>query len=96
MNYCASTDAVRGNPEVYLSVLYNAGANNVGSSVCINFNIHGLETTIGFYVLEGLFYITDAETGQFSRCGPGDTVMLPEGWSGSMDVVETAKKLWTN
>jgi hypothetical protein len=47
MNYCASTDAVRGNPEVYLSVLYNAGANNVGSSVCINFNIHGLETTIG-------------------------------------------------
>jgi uncharacterized cupin superfamily protein len=98
VNYGVSKDAVRGNPTIYSSVLYNAGANNVGGWMCTPgcFNIHGLDTTIGFYVLEGLFYITDAETGQCSRCGPGDTVMLPEGWSGSVDVVETAKKLWTN
>lgn len=98
VNYGVSKDVTRGNPEIYSNVVYNAGANNVGSWVCTPgcFNINRLDTTIGFYILEGLFYITDSESGQCSRCSAGDTVILPEGWSGSVDVVETAKKLWTN
>lgn len=98
VNYGVSKGAVRGNPVIHSSVVYSAGANNVGSWVCTPgcFNIEGLDATIGFYVLEGLFYITDSETGQCSKCAPGDTVMLPKGWSGSVDVVETSKKLWTN
>ena len=98
VSFGVSKDVVRGNPEIYSNVFYKAGNNNVGSWVCTPgcFNINGLDTTIGFYVLEGLFYITDAESGQCCRCGPGDTVMLPKGWSGCVDVVETAKKLWTN
>ena len=98
INYGVSKGAVRGNPVIYSNVFYNAGANNVGSWMCTPgcFNIHDLDTATGFYVLEGLFYLFDAESGQCSRCGPGDTVMLPKGWSGSVDVVETAKKLWTN
>jgi uncharacterized cupin superfamily protein len=97
VNYGVSKGAVRGYPVIHSNVVYNAGANNVGSWVCTPgcYNIDGLGATIGFYVLEGLFYITDSVTGQCSRCSPGDTVMIPKGWSGSVDVVETAKKLWT-
>ncbi|KAL7518629.1 hypothetical protein ACHAWX_003446 [Stephanocyclus meneghinianus] len=98
VSYGVSKDVVRGNPEIYSNVVYNAGPINVGSWMCTPgcFNIESLDTTIEFHVLEGQFYITHKESGQCSKCMPGDTVALPRGWSGSVDVVETAKKLWTN
>ena len=40
-------------------------------------------------------FITDSSDGTSKRCIPGDTVMLPMGWSGYVDVVEPVKKVFT-
>ena len=47
-----------------------------------------------FHMLEGTLFITDSD-GTSKRCSAGDTVMLPAGWSGYVDVVEPAKKVFT-
>jgi uncharacterized cupin superfamily protein len=44
-------------------------------------------------VLEGVFFLTNAD-GIARRCVVGDTVVLPKGWTGKWDVIETVKKLW--
>jgi len=41
----------------------------------------------------GLFFLTNAD-GSARRCGPGDTVVLPKGWSGHWDIIEAVKKVW--
>ena len=38
-------------------------------------------------MLSGTFFLTNAD-GSARRCAAGDTVSLPEGWSGHFDVVE--------
>ena len=48
-----------------------------------------------FFMLEGTLFITNASDGTSKRCVAGDTVMLPAGWSGYVDVVEPAKKVFT-
>jgi uncharacterized cupin superfamily protein len=48
-----------------------------------------------FHVLEGMLFITDSSDGTTKRCVPGDTVMLPAGWSGYVDVLEPVKKVFT-
>lgn len=54
-----------------------------------------LERKSFFHMLEGVLYVHDAATGSSQRCGPGDTVMLPSGFTGYVDVIEPAKKLFT-
>lgn len=57
-------------------------------------------TTECFHVLEGVFFLTpknsssDGGGGTAQRCVAGDTVILPKGWSGRWDVVETVRKVW--
>ena len=41
----------------------------------------------------GLFFLTNTD-GSARRCGPGDTVVLPKGWSGHWDIIEAVKKVW--
>eukprot|EP00984_Skeletonema_dohrnii_P024966 scaffold14120_cov90-Skeletonema_dohrnii-CCMP3373.AAC.3 len=48
-----------------------------------------------FHMLEGTMFITDSSDGTSKRCVAGDTVMLPAGWSGYVDVVEPTKKVFT-
>ena len=48
-----------------------------------------------FYVMEGLLFVTDAATGTSQRCVAGDTVQLPKGWVGTIDVVEPVRKMYT-
>ena len=54
-----------------------------------------LERKSFFHVLEGILYVHDATTGTSQRCVAGDTVMLPSGFIGYIDVIESAKKLFT-
>mmetsp|Transcript_30407 Transcript_30407/g.63745 ORF Transcript_30407/g.63745 Transcript_30407/m.63745 type:complete len:329 (+) Transcript_30407:299-1285(+) len=54
-----------------------------------------LERKTFFHLLEGILYVHDAATGTAKRCVPGDTVMLPAGFTGHVDVIEPAKKLFT-
>ena len=46
-----------------------------------------------FHLLEGVVFVSDAN-GTARRCVAGDTVMFSDGWSGHVDVVESAKKIW--
>jgi len=48
-----------------------------------------------FHMLEGVLYVHDSSTGTSQRCVPGDTVMLPSGFTGYIDVIEPVKKLFT-
>ena len=48
-----------------------------------------------FHMLEGVLYVHDSATRTSQRCVPGDTVMLPAGFTGYIDVIEPAKKLFT-
>lgn len=58
-----------------------------------SFLIPETETSMAFHVLEGIFFITNND-GSARRCVAGDTVLLPKGWSGQVDVIEPVKKLW--
>jgi len=46
-------------------------------------------------VLEGVFFLTNTD-GTARRCVAGDTVVLPKGWAGMWDVIETVKKVWVD
>lgn len=38
--------------------------------------------------------MTDAASGTVTEIGPGDLVILPPGWSGRWDVIETVRKIF--
>lgn len=46
------------------------------------------------YVLSGRARITDAANGQSVEVTAGGFVVLPKGWSGRWDVIETVKKIY--
>lgn len=46
------------------------------------------------YVLSGRARITDASDGQSVEIAAGGFVVLPKGWSGRWDVLETVKKIY--
>ena len=47
------------------------------------------------YILEGIIILSNGVDGTARRCGPGDTIVVPDGWYGHVDVIEPVKKLWT-
>jgi uncharacterized cupin superfamily protein len=47
------------------------------------------------YILSGQARLTDDETGEVTEIGPGSFVVLPPGWSGRWDVIETVRKAYT-
>ena len=89
------SDAIHGSPQTAGQQLYNVGPTQAGIWTCTpgSFPVTNRQTTECFHVLEGVFFLTNAD-GSARRCGPGDTVILPKGWSGYWDVVETVKKIW--
>jgi len=80
------------------NTFYDIGPTSVGvwaadpSSIVVS---TPLERKSFFHLLEGVLYVHDATTGTSQRCVPGDTVMLPSGFTGYIDVIEPAKKLFT-
>jgi uncharacterized protein len=47
------------------------------------------------YILSGRARLTDDETGEVTEIGPGSFVVLPPGWTGRWDVIETVRKAYT-
>lgn len=47
------------------------------------------------YIVSGRAKITDDQTGRVVEVGAGDFVVLPPGWTGRWDVVETLRKVYT-
>uniref|UniRef100_A0A6T8KKB1 (S)-ureidoglycine aminohydrolase cupin domain-containing protein n=1 Tax=Hemiselmis andersenii TaxID=464988 RepID=A0A6T8KKB1_HEMAN len=89
------TDATHGSPITASRSMFSAGPTAAGSWSCTpgSFPVNNRGTTEFFHVLEGVFFLTNSD-GSARRCGPGDTVVLPKGWSGHWDVIETVRKLW--
>ena len=85
-----------GNVKSASHTFYNVLPTQVGVWTC---DVGTFEVVYGerqwFHVLEGTMFITDSSDGTSKRCIPGDTVMLPMGWSGYVDVVEPVKKVFT-
>lgn len=87
-------DALHGAPAQAGESMYDVGPTSVGYWKCSpgSWKSTKRESEV-FFVLEGVFFLTNAD-GSARRCGPGDTVVLPKGWSGHWDIVETVKKVW--
>jgi len=88
-------DAAYGKPTSTTRKVYSVGTTSVGCWTCTagGFPVKCRPTTECFHVLEGLFFLTNAD-GSAHRCKAGDTVVLPKGWSGHWDIIETIKKVW--
>lgn len=88
-------DAVHGSPTTASRTIYDVGPTKVGCWTCSagSFPVVNRETTECFHVLEGVFFLTNAD-GTAQRCVAGDTVVLPKGWSGHWDVIEPLRKVW--
>jgi len=85
-------------PAIAYRTFYDVGPTSVGvwTSEPASIAVHApLERKTFFYLLEGVLYVHDATAGTSQRCVPGDTVMLPAGFTGYVDVIEPAKKLFT-
>jgi uncharacterized cupin superfamily protein len=76
------------------SIIYDVGPTTVGFGACKpgSYPI-GCEKSEYFVVMDGLFFLTNSD-GTARRCVPGDTIVLPEGWSGQLDVIKTMERLW--
>jgi len=83
--------------EIAYDTFYDVGPTRVGvwTSQKASIPVSTLERKSFFHLLEGVLYVHDNSTGTAKRCVPGDTVMLPEGFHGYIDVIEPVKKLFT-
>jgi uncharacterized cupin superfamily protein len=77
--------------------IYNVGPTQVGSSIynagsSLSINSSS-QTTTSIHVLEGRFFLTNADNSA-RKCVAGDTVILPKGWTGSMQAGDESTKIW--
>jgi len=86
-----------GSPTTTSATMYDIGHMSAGYWTCTpgGFPVTRKESGEAFYVLEGTFFLTNAD-GSARRCVAGDSVVLPKGWSGHWDVLETVKKVWVD
>uniref|UniRef100_A0A7S4VJK0 (S)-ureidoglycine aminohydrolase cupin domain-containing protein n=1 Tax=Alexandrium monilatum TaxID=311494 RepID=A0A7S4VJK0_9DINO len=85
-----------GEPEDFTRPMVKLGSTAVGAWACTPGGFEGTSnrpTTEWFHVLEGSGFLTNLD-GTARRFGPGSTVILPKGWSGRWDVLETVRKVW--
>lgn len=89
--------ADRGHPETWTRVLFSSpdGRTQVGIWQCTpgGWAIVDRPDTETIHVLEGRARITDAD-GTVHDLGEGDAIVLPRGWSGRWDIIETVRKLY--
>ena len=85
-----------GDPHDASRPLVKVGTASVGSWHCTEGGWDSAAprpTTESFYVLTGEASVTDLD-GTRHTFGPGDTVVLPKGWSGRWDVTKAIHKVW--
>jgi len=77
------------------NIFYDVGPTRVGilSSSPGSFEVSQRSTAECFFVVDGVFFLTNPD-GSARRCTAGDTVVLPKGWYGNLDVVRPSKQVW--
>lgn len=73
-----------------LHPVYSAGPTTVSSWTCKPGSFFDIArtSTQWLHVVEGVFFISNAD-GSAQRCVAGDTIVVPKGWTGSFDVIES-------
>ncbi|KAL3919901.1 MAG: hypothetical protein SGILL_003520 [Bacillariaceae sp.] len=97
-NWKLRQDATHGTrPQSASKNFYDVGPTDVGYWICTPGSFAKTTPSAaaeGFYVLEGVFFLTNHADGSTQKCVAGDTVVLPKGWTGEWNIVETVQKLW--
>jgi uncharacterized protein len=84
-------------PQSTSKTIYSTGpSTEIGFWMCTpgSFSVSHKTHTEWFHVLEGVFFLTNHVDGTSQKCVAGDTILLPQGWRGDFDIIETVKKLW--
>ena len=58
-----------------------------------SFEVVATSETEALHFLEGTCYIANSD-GSAQACVAGDTVLLPKGWAGKFDVIDSVKMMW--
>lgn len=87
--------ADRGEPMTAIRVLSDVGPVQVGVWECTpgGWSIENRPNTEVVRILRGVAHITDSD-GAVRELVAGSVVVLPVGWSGRWDIVETVRKLY--
>lgn len=88
--------ADRGNPQVALTAVAPDALGSIGIWQCEpgGWPVEDRQDTEVAYILEGRAIITDTATATAHEVTAGDLVVLPVGWTGRWDVVETVRKIY--
>lgn len=95
-NVCSSPTRTNSEPILASRTFFDNGYMKVGVSTCTpgsSLPIPELTSIEYYHILEGIVFLTNAD-GSSKRCVPGDTIVLPKGFTGYCDVIEPLKKLW--
>lgn len=89
-------DPREGAPSMASRTVFENGHMSAGGWICSPgaFSVTDLKTTECFHILEGALYVSNGDGSARRCCVPGDTVVLPKGWSGQWEAFEPVKKLW--
>jgi uncharacterized cupin superfamily protein len=85
-----------GDPQLGLQPLAPAARGNVGIWECQpgGWPVVNRPDTEFTYIVAGRAKLTDDATGDVVEIGAGDLVILPPGWTGRWDVIETVRKVY--
>lgn len=88
--------ADRGDPQMAIQALAADASGSLGIWECQpgSWPVVERPDTEFTYILSGRALITDADTGQAREITAGDLVILPPGWSGRWEIVETVRKVY--
>ena len=85
-----------GDPQVGLRTLAPEATGSLGIWECQpgGWPVVNRPDTEFTYILSGRARLTDAATGAVAEITGGDLVILPPGWTGRWDVIETVRKVY--
>lgn len=85
-----------GDPQLGVQKLAPAATGNVGIWECRpgGWPVMDRPDTEFTYIISGKAKLTDDATGTVVEIAAGDLVILPPGWTGRWDVVETVRKVY--
>ncbi|WP_019995436.1 cupin domain-containing protein [Aureimonas ureilytica] len=85
-----------GDPQIAVETLAPDATGNLGVWECQpgGWPVVNRPDTEFTYILSGRARLTDDTTGAVVEIGGGDLVILPPGWSGRWDVLETVRKVY--
>lgn len=88
--------ADKGDPQLAIQQLAPDAAGNLGIWECQpgGWPVVNRPDTEFTYIISGRAMLTDDATGKVVEITSGDLIILPPGWTGRWDVVETVRKVY--